>query len=177
MLKVSRTPIGFHNAYLAATSRKAALEAWGADADLFARGIAEDVTDPALTVAALEDPGTVVRKVHGAVDEQVAALPPDAKPSEVMAKADETHFASKPKPKPKPRPSRTPPDEAEAAVENAKAEHEAARSNLEAEIAALQKKRRGRDKKYRHAAKSLDDKRVAAEEGYRSAMDRWRRTD
>ncbi len=31
-LKVFRTPAGFHDAYVAAPSRKAALAAWGADA-------------------------------------------------------------------------------------------------------------------------------------------------
>ena len=44
-LKVFRTPTGFHDAYVAAPSRKAALAAWGAEADLFARGTAEEVTD------------------------------------------------------------------------------------------------------------------------------------
>jgi hypothetical protein len=38
-LKVFRTPIGFHDDYVAASSRKAALEAWGGDADLFACGM------------------------------------------------------------------------------------------------------------------------------------------
>eukprot|EP01035_Chromulina_nebulosa_P046785 gene46785-63390_t len=52
-LKVFRTPIGFHDAYVAAPSRKAALQAWGSDADLFARGMAEIVTDPALTAGPL----------------------------------------------------------------------------------------------------------------------------
>ena len=39
-LKVFRTPIGFHDAYVAAPSQKAALQAWGTDTDLFARGVA-----------------------------------------------------------------------------------------------------------------------------------------
>ena len=60
-LKVFRTPTGFHDAYVAAPSRKAALEAWGADADLFARGVAEQVTDPKLTAAPLERPGEVIK--------------------------------------------------------------------------------------------------------------------
>ena len=37
-LKVFRTPIGFHDAYVAAPSRAAALRAWGADTDLFSTG-------------------------------------------------------------------------------------------------------------------------------------------
>ena len=56
-LKVFRTSTGFHDAYVAAPSRKAALAAWGADADLFARGVAEQVTDPKLMAQPLERPG------------------------------------------------------------------------------------------------------------------------
>jgi hypothetical protein len=40
-LKVYRTAAGFHDAYVAAPSQKAALAAWGSDHDLFARGGAE----------------------------------------------------------------------------------------------------------------------------------------
>jgi hypothetical protein len=178
-LKVFRTPIGFHDAYVATTSRKAALAAWGADVDLFARAVAEEVTDPALMEAPLKNPGTVVRKVRGTIEEHMAALPPDAKPSARKEKAGKAQPASKPKPKPKPRPrpSRAALDEAEAAVEAAKAEYERARGDLEGEIAALEKKRRGLDKDYRQTAKALDEKRAAAEERYRSAMDRWRQSD
>ena len=76
-LKVYRTPIGFHDAYVAAPSQKAALEAWGADVDLFARGVAEAVDDEALTQGPLERPGTVVRVARGSKAEHMAALPED----------------------------------------------------------------------------------------------------
>lgn len=72
-LKVFRTPIGFHDAYVAAPSRKAALQAWGADADLFARGMAEEVTDATLMKEPLTHPGQVVRKIRGTMDEHMAA--------------------------------------------------------------------------------------------------------
>jgi hypothetical protein len=48
-LKVICTPIGFHDAYVATPSQKAALEGWGSDANLFPRGMAAIVTDPMLT--------------------------------------------------------------------------------------------------------------------------------
>ena len=64
-LKVFRTPIGFHDAYVATPTKKAALEAWGTDANLFARGTAEEVTDPKLTAAPLERPGEVIRVSRG----------------------------------------------------------------------------------------------------------------
>ncbi len=76
-LKVYRTPIGFHDAYVAASSQKEALTAWGSDADLFARGAADMVTDDELTREPLASPGTVVRRLRGTNDEHIAALPED----------------------------------------------------------------------------------------------------
>lgn len=73
-LKVFRTPIGFHDAYVAAPSQKAALEAWGTDTNLFARGSAEQVTDEKLMKAPLERPGEVIKVERGTRKEQLAAL-------------------------------------------------------------------------------------------------------
>jgi hypothetical protein len=75
-LKVYCTPIGFHDAYVATPNQKAALEAWGSDADLFARKVAEQVTDPKLMVEPLAHPGKVIRKLRGTAEEQLAALTP-----------------------------------------------------------------------------------------------------
>jgi len=74
-LKVYCTPIGFHDAYVAATSQKAALEAWGADANLFARGVADRVTDPALMEEPLSRPGEIIRRARGTPADHFAALP------------------------------------------------------------------------------------------------------
>lgn len=73
-LKVYRTPIGFHYAYVAAPSQKAALPAWGSDSDLFAQKIVEQVTDPELMKEPLAKPGEIIRKLRGTADEQVEAL-------------------------------------------------------------------------------------------------------
>ena len=73
-LKVYRTPIGFHDAYVAAPSQKAALEAWGSDTNLFARGSAEEVTEPELMAAPLDNPGQVIKVLRGTEAEQIAAL-------------------------------------------------------------------------------------------------------
>ena len=73
-LKVFRTPIGFHDAYVAAPSMKAALEAWGSGTNLFTQGAAELVTDPKLTKAPLARPGEVVRVLRGSEGEQIRAL-------------------------------------------------------------------------------------------------------
>lgn len=73
-LKVYRTPIGFYDAYVAASSQKAALAAWGTAKDLFARQAAELVTDPALTAAPLARPGEVIRLTRGTAADHVKAL-------------------------------------------------------------------------------------------------------
>lgn len=73
-LKVFRTPIGFHDAYVAAPSQKAALEAWGIDVNLFARGSAEEVADPELIEEPLSAPGVVFKRLRGTEEEQIAAL-------------------------------------------------------------------------------------------------------
>ncbi len=64
-LKLFKTVIGFHDAYVAAPSQKAALEAWGASTNLFTAGLAERVDDPAVCEAAFDKPGTVVTAKRG----------------------------------------------------------------------------------------------------------------
>ena len=79
-LKVYRTPIGFHDAYVAAPSQKEALKAWGSDVDLFARGIAEQVRDEALMRAPLVTPGTIIKRPRDSDDAFMASLPQEPRP-------------------------------------------------------------------------------------------------
>src|SRR5215203_4625 len=112
-LKVFRTPIGFHDAYVAAPSQKAALEAWGAGTNLFAAGAAELVTDPELTKEPLARPGEVIRKVRGSTDEHVRALGGKSKFRRTSANTTEL------KPKRGPRPNRAAVDKAEEVLARA----------------------------------------------------------
>ncbi|MCP6280780.1 hypothetical protein NL459_29585, partial [Klebsiella pneumoniae] len=64
-LKVFRTAIGFHDAYVAVPTKKAALAAWGATKNLFQRGDAEEVTNPKLTAVPLARPGEVIKVIRG----------------------------------------------------------------------------------------------------------------
>src|SRR5687768_886534 len=141
-LKVFRTATGFHDAYVAAPSRKAALAAWGADANLFARGVAEEITDPQLTAAPLERPGEVIKVSRGDLAAQLKALGPRKK-AKGKAKAEEP---TKPRnaAKPKPPPKRDKVDAAEAALETMRARHarearklEDKREAIERQLAAL----------------------------------------
>jgi hypothetical protein len=85
-LKVFRTMTGFHDAYVAAPSRAAALRAWGASTDLFAMDAAEEVTDPKLMEEPLSKPGEVIRQSRGSDAEHVAAAGPVTK-AQAKAKA------------------------------------------------------------------------------------------
>lgn len=140
-LKVYRTPIGFHDAYVAAPSQKAALAAWGSDANLFARGVAEQVTDPALMKEPLAQPGKVIRKLRGTAEEQLAALPKSARGPGKMKPA-----------RPKKPPSRAALEAAETALAEAEQRQRAEISALQAREAALARERRALEK--RHDAES-----------------------
>lgn len=81
-LKVYRTAIGFFELAIAAPSMKAAAEAWGASADVFSRGFAEQTDDAKIVAAAMAKPGVVLRRpvgTEGAFSEK-AALPKDDTP-------------------------------------------------------------------------------------------------
>jgi hypothetical protein len=179
-LKVFRTSIGFHDAYVAAPSQKAAMEAWGSDKDLFARGEAELVTEEALTAEPLAKPGTVIKRLRGTMAEQIAALPPD-KPrpaaggkSAEPAPAAAARKQSRPTRQPKPRPSRAALDEAEAALAAAEADHDAARRDLAEREKALARQRRELDATYAAQADRLEAARRDAAERYEAALRKWR---
>ena len=166
-LKVYRMPIGFHDAYVAAPSQKAAIEAWGADADVFRRGWAELVEDPALTEEPLARPGEVVKRLRGSEAEQLAALAADEPRSGKKS-------APKPKPKPKPRPSREPLGAAEAALVESGKRHEAEREALREREAALARERAALEARQRQERARLEQRRDAARAAYEAKMERWR---
>lgn len=177
-LKVYRTPIGFHDAYVAAPSKKAALRAWGSEKDLFARGSAELVTDEELSKAPLAEPGVVIKRSRGTAAEQIAALPPDkprkVKVEEVEEAPTKAEAKKVPKPKPKPRPDRGALDEADAAIAKAGKRHDKARQEIDARIAALQAEREALVRGQREEKSALEDARDAAADAYDAAMRDWR---
>lgn len=154
-LKVYRTPIGFHDAYVAAPSQKAALEAWGSDANLFARGIAEQVTDPQLIKEPLAQPGKIVRKLRGTAEEQAAAK-------------------EKKRKRATPRPSRAALDAAEQARTDAEVRHTAAIRELDRRAAALARERGQIEKRQAAEMKKLDATAARARKNYETAIARWR---
>ncbi len=175
-LKVYRTPIGFHDAYVAAASQKAALQAWGSERDLFARGVAEVVTDPDLAAEALARPGVVIKRSRGTAAEQIAALPPTPAPKAPRREAKAVAPAS-PSPAaapPPPKPDRSALIEAEDALAEAGARHRSADRALRAEEAALAKKRRAMEREQAEERDRLTATKQAAADAYDAAMRRWR---
>ncbi|WP_404370578.1 hypothetical protein AB5I39_02230 [Sphingomonas sp. MMS24-J45] len=186
-LKVFVVPAGFHDAYVAAPSRKAALAAWGSEHDLFARGIAHEVTDPALMVEPLAHPGEVIKRSRGTTAEQIAALPdapvratagePPPEPANAKRGGNKASAERKaePKPPPPPKPSR----DALAAAEQALADLEDTYRETDAALIARQRAldRERRDLDAAHERDSQERSEALSEERdrYDRAMARWRK--
>ncbi len=168
-LKVFRTAIGFHDAYVAAPSKKAALEAWGSKKDLFARGAAELVEDPALIEAALASPGTVIKVSRGSVAEQLAALPKEPRGTSKRSRGTAEKASE-----PQPRPDRGALDAVEAEIDKLLTTQEKQLTEIarrEAELAAEKRKLIASQKEEMAALERRRDERRRA---YDAAMKTWR---
>ncbi len=171
---------GFHDAYVAAPSQKAAVEAWRADKDVFARGVAELVTDPALTEEPLARPGEIVKRLRGTAAEQIAALgdvpePAAAKRAKAAQTSTRAPRPAKPPPlKPKPRPSRAALDTVEAALAEAEARQVEALRAMEERQAALHRERAALTAKHDTERERLQARQAKAEAAYQEALRRWR---
>lgn len=171
-LKVFRTAIGFHDAYVAAPSRKAALDAWGTDKDLFARGAAAEVTDPALMAEPLEAPGSVFRRLRDAPAEE---LSPGRKQrgSAVGGKKRAPAKAEAMPPPPRPDPAEV--NEARKALARLQERHRAEQSELSAREKQLADERRETERRQAGELRSLEETVNAAEKDYEARLARWRR--
>ncbi len=171
-LKVFRTAIGFHDAYVAAPSQKAALAAWGTDKNLFARGAAEIVTDPALTKIPLAQPGKVIQVVRGSTAEHLGALGKTVRPK---AKASERPRAKPGRVKPQrpPKPSREAVRLAEQALQAAEQ-----RAGQRLARLALREKALDAERRRLERALSAEQERYAAQlrtakQAYQAALATW----
>jgi len=64
-LKTYETSLGFFDLAIAAPSMKAALEAWGANSNLFHQGAAKQSEDPHVIAATMAAPGVVLKRPVG----------------------------------------------------------------------------------------------------------------
>lgn len=172
-LKVFRTPIGFHDAYVAAPSQKAALEAWGSDADLFARGIAEKVTDPKLMDGPLANPGVVIKVSRGSAGDHFETIEPK-RPMRQEEKADPKPAPAPPKQKKKiRRPSRAKLEAAQQAVDQATADLKEKLADIDARKRALDAERRTLQADNAKQVTKLEAARDRARKDYHTRVEKW----
>lgn len=171
-LKVFRTAIGFHDAYVAAPSMKAALEAWGASRNLFASGAAERVTDEKLAAPALAKPGMVLKVLRGTRAEQLAAL--GARTSSRVQRISREHAPTKAR---GPRPSRAELQSAEALVADTETRHRAEIAQLDEAEAALKRKRAALLKSQTAEVEDMSRKQRQASDRYGRALAMWKESD
>jgi hypothetical protein len=175
-LKTYQTSLGFFDLAIAAPSMKAALEAWGADSNLFHQGAAKESHDPDVIVATMEKPGVVLRRPVGTDRpfSERAELPTD------LGGEKPTKAARKSKgPKTK-KPSSRPVDKAAERKAALAYEREQSRRELERakEEAARQKDRERRQQAVDKAQAALDKaeqehaKRAAAIQAEVEALER-----
>jgi hypothetical protein len=153
-LKTYQTSLGFFDLAMAAPSMKAALEAWGADSNLFHQGAAKESDDPDVIAATMAKPGVVLRRPVGTDRpfSEHAELPTD------LGGGGSTKVARKPKgPKAK-QPSSRP--VVEAAARKAVFDYERERRSRELERAkeeaTRQKERERRRETVDKAQAALD---------------------
>jgi hypothetical protein len=104
-LKTYQTSLGFFDLAIAAPSMKAALEAWGADSNLFHQGAAKQSEDPEVVAATMAAPGVVLKRPVGSSGpfKEDAELPTDladdGKPTKTARKSSgrkQKKFPSRP---------------------------------------------------------------------------------
>jgi hypothetical protein len=170
-LKVFSTPVGFHDALVAAPSQKAALEAWGADTNLFSQGSAYVVTDPQLTKVPLEHPGQVVKVLRGTEAEQLAALEKRKPPK--RRTAGKAELVPKKAKERAPKPTRAPVTQAEKALEKLEKRQATQVERLEKQLKSLEQRiRETKRRNERHrdeAQEELEDARAT----YQGRMKRY----
>jgi hypothetical protein len=154
-LKTYQTSLGFFDQAVAAPSMKAALQAWGADSNLFHQGAAKESDDPDIIAATMAKPGVVLRRPvgsNGSFSEH----------AELPAKLSDTGKPTKPaatsRRKPK-RASSTPVDKAterKAALAYEREQRRRDRERAKSEI-VRQKERERRQRAVDKAQAELDE--------------------
>jgi hypothetical protein len=98
-LKTYQTSLGFFDQAIAAPSMKAALEAWGADSNLFHQGAAKESHDANVIAATMAKPGVVLKRPVGSDGPfgEHAGLPTDLGDTDKPAKVTRRSKARKSK--------------------------------------------------------------------------------
>jgi len=165
-LKTYRTTAGFFDLAVAAPSMKAALEAWGAGANLFQQGFPSVTRDPAIVKATTAKPGVVLRRPVGTTGpfREHAELPADlpakspprkVKPTpnvaEVRRLVRNERLAERERER-----RRTAIAAAEAALAEARKAHDARQSTIDADRAALEHRTKAKAEWWRDERERLE---------------------
>jgi hypothetical protein len=144
-LKTYQTSLGFLDLAVAAPSMKAALQAWGADSNLFHQGAAKQSEDPDVIAATMAAPGVVLKRPVGSrgpfkVD---AELPTDLAGDDISRRAG--NRSARPKPQKHPKQAKDQAADRKAALDFEKEQKRRERERAKEE-AAQRKEREQRQK-------------------------------
>ena len=154
-LKTYQTSLGFFDLAVGAPSMKAALEAWGADSNLFHQGAAKQSEDPDVIAATLVAPGVVLKRPVGSSGsfKEHAELPTNLAGDNISKKAGSSSVRRKPQKHPKRATDRAADRKAALAFEKEQKRRERERAKEEA---AQRKERERRQRAVDKAQSALD---------------------
>ena len=154
-LKTYQTSLGFFDLAVAAPSMKAALEAWGADSNLFHQGAAKQSEDPDVIAATMAAPGVVLKRPVGSSGpfKEQAELPTNLTGDNISKKAGSRSVRRKPQTHPEPATDRAAERKAALAFEKEQERRKRERAREE----AVQRKERERRQKAVDTAQSALD--------------------
>ena len=181
-LKTYQTSLGFFDLAIAAPSMKAALEAWGADSNLFHQGAAKESDDPDVIAATMKKPGVVLRRAVGSGGSfgEHAELPTNLGDGERPTKAARKSVGQRPKKSPSRPIDKASERKAALAFEKEQTRRERERTSEEA---ARQKDRERRQQAVDKAQAALDKaeqehaKRAAAIQAEVEALEKRSQTE
>jgi colicin import membrane protein len=180
-LKIYQTSIGFYDLVIAAPSMKAALEAWGANSNLFHQGFAREIDDGDTVAAALEKPGVILKRPVG-TGGPFTEHPdlPDDLPRGNAEKPPATHL--------KARPAKGVDDHAARKAALAFEQERQRRENERRKVEAAEARQRARreramdkaqaaidaaERQHEELASAIDERRRALEAEAKDEDDRW----
>jgi colicin import membrane protein len=171
-LKTYQTSIGFFDLVIAAPSMKAALEAWGANSNLFHQGFAQEVDDEDTVAAALKKPGVILRRPVGTAGPYTEHpdLPDDLPRGNAKSNAEKPAAKHR-----KPRPPKEVDDKAARKAALAFEREQERRENERRKADAAEGRERGRRERSVDKAQAAIDDAASQHENLASAIEERRR--
>lgn len=178
-LKTYQTSLGFYELAVAAPSMKAAIEAWGADPDIFRLGFARQTDDPAIVQAAMASPGNVLRRSAGSdgkftQNARLPEIPPDDGPDSRSKQRKSKPKSSKSKPN-RQIDEKLTIEKRQRDLESRKAEAEQRRAEKKSEriLAAANAAFERAEARHRKAVTALEQRRSKLDHDLRIENERW----